>query len=156
MHAISRRLALLALGALALFGTTACGGDDEVDPAGPGADIAGTYTLRTVNGQNVPATVYEGSDLGVQAKVEVLSGSLVLAANQSFTNVTTIRQTIGTGSSSTSDAAASGTYTRNGSTLTLTDPVRAQTFTVTLQADGSLAQSGTISGFPFAARYVKQ
>ena len=151
MHAISRRLALLALGALTFFGT-GCGDDD---PSGPGG-VTGTWTLRSVNGQNVPATVYEGSDLGFQLKVEVLSGRLTLSQNGTFQDVTTVRQTIGTGPSSTDDFTTSGTWVQSGSTITLTDPGEDETYTLTVQGDGSLVQSEQISGVTVNVRYVKQ
>ena len=151
MHAISRRLALLALGALTFLGT-GCGDDDPSGPRG----VTGSYTLRTVNGQNVPATVYEGSDLGFQLKVEVLSGRITLNSNGTFQDVTTVRQTIGTGPSSTDDFTTSGTWVQSGSTLTLTDPTEDETYTLTVQGDGSLVQSGDIGGIQVNARYVKQ
>ena len=155
MHAISRRLALLALGTLALFGTAACGGDDD-DPTGPGGTATGTYTLRTVNGQNVPTTVYEGDDLGFYYKVEVLSGHVTLDADGTFEDVTTIRETEGTGTPTPSEFVTVGTYTRTGNTLTFTDDDTGEDYTITVQSDGSLVQSGDFGGFPLTARYVRQ
>ena len=153
MHAISRRLALLALGALTMFGTTACG-DDE--PSGPGASVAGTYNLSTVNGDPIPSTVYEGSDLGFYYKVEVVSGVLTLRANGTFDDVTTIRETEGTSAPESSVVQASGTFVRAGNTLTLTEQESGEPYTLTVQGDGSLVQSDDFGGFPITARYVKR
>lgn len=154
MHTISRRLALLALGALTLFGTTACGNDDE--PSGPGRGITGTYDLRTVNGQNLPATVYEGNDFGFQYKVEVTAGRITLNSNNTFTDLTAIRQTVNNGTPETDTVTVNGTYTRNANTLTLTVPAEDETYTLAIQGDGSLVQTDELGGIQVTARYVKQ
>lgn len=153
MHAISRRLALLALGALTMFGTTACG-DDE--PSGPGASVAGAYNLSTINGDAVPATVYEGSELGFYYKVEVLSGLLTLRANGTFDDVTTIRETEGNNPPESSVVEASGTFVREGNTLTLTDQESEDSYMLTVQSDGSLVQSDQFGGIPITVRYVRR
>ena len=152
MHTISRRLALLALGALTLFGT-ACGDDD--DPAGPGS-ITGTYTLSTINGQGLPRTVYEGDDLGFYYKLEFMSGTLTLNSNGTFTDATTIRETEGDAAPETRTETTNGTYTRNGNTLTLTDVDTDDTYTLVVQNDGSLTQTEQFGNVQITARYVKQ
>jgi hypothetical protein len=153
MHAISRRLALLALGALTLFGT-GCG-DTEKAVGVPGT-IDGTYTLRTVNGKNVPGTLYESSEGSSYYKVEVTAGQVTLGEGRSFDIRTTIRETSGSSTPTTRQLTSSGRYTMNQNTLTLMDQANELTYTLTLQADGSLRQSGTIATIPITATYVRQ
>ena len=151
MHSISRRLALYALGALVLV-TAACGDDD--DPSAP-TNVAGTYTLTTVNGHALPTTVYEGDDPGFQYKFEVLAGELQLDADGTFQDFTEIRETIDNGTPETSDQILTGTWTRTGNTLTLTDEDD-DSYTLTVQNDGSLVQTDDLGGVQLTARYVKQ
>ena len=152
MHAISRRLALLVLGALAMLGT-GCGDDEG---SGPGAGIAGSYTLRSVNGQDVPMTAYEGNASGFPVKVEVLSGFVTLELDGRFLHGTSVRQVIAGGAPMETNYPASGKFTRSGNTLTLADEGGTATYTFVVQDDGSLLWTGDVSGFPISARYVRQ
>ena len=55
----------------------ACGDDDDEDITGTGG-VTGTYTLRSVNGDNVPAIEYEDEEW----KDEILSGSIRLDSDE--------------------------------------------------------------------------
>jgi hypothetical protein len=115
---------------LALASTlTACGGDTT----GPGDPYSGEYTLRTVDGQNLPFVII---DMGT-ATVEVTKAVLTVTDNGtnggSFTLAPTLRTTDGD-QVTTETPAIPGTYTRNGT---------AAVFTST--ADGLIGQ-GTIGG----------
>jgi hypothetical protein len=91
----------------------ACGGGDST---GPSTSIAGTYTLRTVNGGNLPYTLIQvGAD-----KLEITAGSIALNADNTFSDRITVRATDG-GSVETEEFVAVGTYTVNGTTVTLTE-----------------------------------
>jgi len=102
------RPALVA--ALLLVGA-ACGGDTA---AGPGeASITGSYTLRTINGQNLPYTTLSA---GVNS-AEVLSSSLSLNSDGTFREERSVRRTHA-GVSVTEAEMKFGTYTSTGSGVT--------------------------------------
>ena len=92
-----RRLALLLL-------ALACGGD----ATGPEDSVAGTYSLRTVNGANLPYVVFQSG----QDKSELTSDVLTLTES-SFTQLSTIRTTIN-GQVTTTTEADAGSFTRSG------------------------------------------
>ncbi len=96
----------------------ACGDDDG--PTATIDSVAGTYTLRTVNGASVPAVAET-----TPVRLEILSGSVTLNADRSFTNLLQIRTT-DAGTVSTREVRLAGTYTLSGATLTLTDPAQGQ------------------------------
>lgn len=103
----------------------ACGGDKSTGPVA----VEGSYTLRTVNGQPLPGVVYQEPGY----KLEVVSATLTLNADASFTDSGTWRETNGT-TVTTSSSTDVGTWTRNGNSFTLVYPA----------TGGTLA--GTISG----------
>ena len=105
------------------------------DATGPGPDVAGNYTLQTVAGAALPATVFQvGAD-----RLEVTAGQVVLNADNTQSATITFRETEG-GVTTTDAQTISGTYlltanggivlkdangdelwgTINGNTLTLT------------------------------------
>ena len=104
-----RRLLISAL-AISLV---ACGSDDST---GPATSLAGTWALTRAAGAAPPATVY--SDASVT--LIILSGSLVLNANETWTGALVARTVTAAGSSDET-FPASGTWSRNGNTVTLTD-----------------------------------
>jgi hypothetical protein len=109
-----RRLALV-LAAVLPVALSACG-----DSTGPGSAVAGTYTLRSINGDPVPVTYDESPDF----RTEILSGFLRLNANGTFSATHTQRLTVGTTVTiRTNDTG--GTYTLSGDDLILRfeDPV---------------------------------
>ena len=127
-----RRLAGSAL----LVMLAACGGDST----GPNASIAGSYTLQTVNGVNVPAVVFQDT----QEKDELTGGNISLNTNKTWTGVLTARITDLTSSISTTfNAPANGTYTSSGGTITLTDAVDGSQLTGSI-GGGTLTISGDI------------
>ncbi|MDF2773340.1 MAG: hypothetical protein K0S86_2835 [Geminicoccaceae bacterium] len=101
------RPALVA--ALLLVGA-ACGGDNA---AGPEESITGSYTLRTINGQNLPYTTLSA---GVN-KAEVLSSSLSLDTDGTFREERSVRRTH-SGVSVTEPELKFGTYTSTSSGVT--------------------------------------
>ena len=108
-----------------MLAAAACGDDG---PTGSGDPVVGTYTLRTVNGANLPAIV-EDDEFG---QLHVLSGSITLAANRTFTNRLRVRL-VSDGLDLTEEATLEGTYTVQGSTITLVDrDVEAEPVTATL------------------------
>jgi hypothetical protein len=101
-----RTLFLVALAALA-----ACSGDSSTDP---NASIAGTYTLRTVNGSALPYIVAQsGSN-----KYEITDDAITLTDTGTWTELWHDRTTTN-GQVTTSANPDGGTYTRNGTAITL-------------------------------------
>ncbi|HEY0022926.1 MAG TPA: lipocalin family protein [Longimicrobium sp.] len=94
--------------------------------------ITGTYTLRTVNGDVVPAVIYD-SDSGTE---EVLDGSVRLDEDGSGSIIIRVRSTLGGGAPETETRTANGTYTRSGSTITITFLDEGETVTQVGQLQG--------------------
>lgn len=111
------RPALVA--ALLLLVEAACGGDE---PTGPDEDsITGSYTLRTINGQNLPYTTLSA---GVN-KAEVLSSSLSLNTDGTYREERSMRRTHA-GVAMTEPETKFGTYTSTGSVVTFKATTGAQ------------------------------
>src|SRR3982750_2923524 len=92
-----------------------CGGDGATN-AGP-ASVAGTYTLRTVNGAPLPYTWLQiGND-----KLEITADVVILTEGGTWTESGTIRSTE-SGQVTTSPSTDAGTYTRIGTAITLVSP----------------------------------
>jgi hypothetical protein len=105
----------------------ACGGDGSTGPTQ--VSVAGTWNLQTVNGSNLPFVVAQtGTD-----KVELVSDVLTAVPTGSFTDITTIRNTVN-GQVTTESEADAGSYTLNGTAVTFT-----------FNSDGSTG-TGSISG----------
>jgi hypothetical protein len=121
-----RRVALVLAMVLPLA-LAGCG-----DSTGPGGSLAGTYTLRSINGDPVPVLISSGPP-----QEEITGGFVRLNANGTFTASHTYRVTFG-GSSTTVTEDIDGTYTRSGDELTLTfdDPDGSGTATVFAVWDG--------------------
>jgi len=106
-----RKLICFAL----LAGLIACGGDSAT---GPNASITGNYTLRTVNGNSVPAVVFQDA----QVKEEVTAGNINLNADKTWSGSLSARATnLTNGATATVSVPANGTYTTNNGSITLTD-----------------------------------
>jgi hypothetical protein len=118
-----RRLLSLTL-ALALI---ACGDDDSTSVP-TNASVAGTWNLQTVNGSALPFTLSASSP-----KIELLSSSVNVTANGTWTSTTQTRTTIGT-QATTASSTQSGTYTLSGSAVSIRS------------TDGTTVQAGSVSG----------
>jgi hypothetical protein len=104
-----RRLAFTLAAAIPLL-VAAC----SDSPTSPSAAIEGTYSLRTVNGQNVPVTVAQmGAD-----RADITGGSLTLNNNGTFTGQLEFRFVF-SGIRANQSESLSGTWTADGNTLTL-------------------------------------
>jgi len=104
-----RLLSALAL-SVALVGATACGDDDDDG----GGGTAGTYALRTVDGQPVPITV---------SGAVVQSGSMTLNANNTYA----LRVLLTSGGQNV-NWTDDGDWTQNGSGLTFTSDTFGDSF----------------------------
>ena len=135
-----RRLVARLLGFGALVTLAACASDSSTN-TGP-ASVAGTYTLRTINGSPLPYTLFDfGGD-----KYEITAGAITLGAGGTWTQSGADRMTEGA-SVVTSTFTATGTYTLAGNVITLVSP---GTGIVSGSVDSgrmSLTQDGVIEVF---------
>ena len=130
-----RRTFLLLVGAVVLG---ACGGSDA--PVGPDRQAIGTYTLRTVNDQPLPAVVFQDATV----KIEVLSDVVTLNENGTWSETASLRATSAAGAVGTQPSSDNGTYTLNGSALVLSS---GQSGTTTATLSGSsltIADAGLV------------
>ena len=86
-----------------------CGGD----ATGP-ESVAGNYTLRTINGQNLPFVVVQV----LVDKIEVTAGSVRLNSDKTFSSSLTLATTDG-GTTTSATETQTGTYALNGTAITL-------------------------------------
>ena len=98
---------------LALAALTACGGDSGNDPK---ASLPGSYALSTIDSRTVPLVIFQDAEY----KLELLSGSLVLGGNGTFTESVRLRETDANGTQEPV-IPCNGTYTQSGNTLVLTE-----------------------------------
>lgn len=95
--------------ALALIGGMACGGDSATGPS----TIAGTYSLRTLNGSSLPLLIsLNGAD-----RYELTDDILVLTTDSSFTQTTHYRTTTA-GQVTTPTTVKSGIFSVSGTQVT--------------------------------------
>lgn len=118
-----RRLLSLAL-ALAIVG---CGSDSSSEPTN--ASVAGTWTLQSVNGSQLPFTL---SNVG-STKIELVSSVVNVTSAGTWTSTSQTRTTIN-GQATTSTGTQAGTYTLSGSAVAIRS------------TDGTTVQAGTVSG----------
>ena len=117
------RRSVLALGfAFAL----ACDGDS---PSEPGANLAGTWNLTTVNGAALPFTLGGG---GPDVTIELVGDQIVAYGDKTWIGTTTYRRTEPSGVSTVTQVP-SGTWNQSGANVTLS------------YAGGAIAQA-TIAG----------
>ena len=119
---VIKRLASIALAA-AVVATSACGKDDK-SPTGNNGTTVGTYTLDKVDGGNLPAMLFAG-DVDVEGEtvnvtISLMSGSMTLAANNTFTGSLAVRFAIVGAPAQTETVPVTGTYAVSGNTITLT------------------------------------
>jgi hypothetical protein len=117
-----KRMAAIAM-AFAVVATSACGKDDK-NPTGNNNTTVGTYSLDKVDGGGLPATIFD-EDVDVEGtivrlKIELTSGSMTLAANNSFTGSMTLRLSVPGAPAETETAPVNGTYSIAGNVITLT------------------------------------
>ena len=98
-----------ALGVLFAAAVLACG--DSTSPE----SIEGVYTLQTINGGALPAVMYEDE----AGKIEVVAGAITLGPGTKWSISVTARVTV-EAEVSTNTETLDGTWSRSGSTLTLT------------------------------------
>lgn len=118
-----RRLLVLALAAATTMAAAGCS-----DSTGPGDSLAGSYSLRTVNGSSLPVTVVVSA--GYQ--LDVIGGSINLDAQGNYTGITTYRETYSGQPSTQYNDTITGYWTLTGNQLTLVDNSTGATYTGTV------------------------
>jgi hypothetical protein len=103
-----RRLACAAL----ILAAAACGSDKSTAPK----RIEGTYTMQSIDGLGLPMTFYDDQASGGE-KVEVLSGSMTLSADGTFSAPWSLRIT-SDGTVYPYSETCTGTFTRSGNSIT--------------------------------------
>jgi hypothetical protein len=122
-----RRL-MTVLAAAIVLPLTACG--DDSSPTEEAAAVSGTYTLRTINGEDLPVTIDQvGDDFA-----EVIHGSVTFHADSLFTDSVTFRYTI-EGEVTVEEDAISGTYEQNGSAVVLTPSDDSGTYSMSVSGN---------------------
>lgn len=106
-----RRTAFVATMILAVLSAAGCA-NDSTSPATQ--SIAGSWTLQSVNGSSMPFIV---AQTGTN-KTELLSDVIAISGTGSFTQTTSVRTTTN-GVPTTQSVADAGSYTLNGSAITL-------------------------------------
>ncbi|HUG17201.1 MAG TPA: hypothetical protein VMM78_19505 [Thermomicrobiales bacterium] len=117
---------------------TACG-----DSAGPDteANISGTYTLRTINGQNLPFAIVV---IGTTYRLEVMSANVVVNANGSYTQSMTVRETEGSTTTTQTDAS-NGTWTRTNNAISFVQTSDGAVVTGSLSGDAITVVDGSFT-----------
>jgi hypothetical protein len=133
-----------ALMTVALF-STACISETTVAPIS-NADLAGSYTLRTVNGGGLPAVIQTA--IGTQPKVEILSDSITVRVDGTWSGVESFRITAGA-TVDTQTVSSGGTYAVNGSLVTFRDSSDGSVFTASVSGNAFLLSDG-VSTFVYS------
>jgi len=108
-----KRILMLAFAAVLSMSVSAC-----QDNTSPGAVLAGTYNLRSVNNHPVPVVL----DANPDGTTELLGGYIRLDRNGNYTDLVTLRYTpTGGVQGQPYDDEIDGTWSLSGDQLQLTD-----------------------------------
>jgi hypothetical protein len=98
--------------------TLACGSDSPSEPNDdPYALVAGTYTLVSLNGRALPATLFQDATV----RVDITAATLVMRANRTFTETIDAVEIRGT-AQTPERQVHNGTYTLTGATAAFSVP----------------------------------
>ena len=126
--------------ALFLALAAACGGESSTGPSSNTPTIVGTWDLKTVNGQAVPFVI---AQIGLD-KIEILSETYTFVPGGAFTQITSVRLTQN-GAATTASESDAGTYTLNGSAVSLRWNSDGSTGTASLSGNTLTAAEGGFS-----------
>ena len=112
-HEVPMRHSLLCLVSATTLGLSGCGSDRVVTPP---AGLEGGYTLETVNGETLPFLKSESPS----ERVEVVSGSLTLRLDRTYSGEIVEQWTIG-GNTELFPETSAGTFSVSGNQLTFTE-----------------------------------
>lgn len=141
-----KRLLSLALILATTF--TAAGCNDT--STGPAGSLTGTYTLRTINGQQLPAELYYRS---ASNNIVILDSQITLYSDGSYADVTRVQDTQN-GSTQRYDENTRGSWILSGSQLTLADRNDALAVTYAYVTSNRLSISN-FGGYGATAEYSR-
>lgn len=137
-----RRVAAVLILALC-SSTVSCGSDSSTNPTT--ASLAGTWKLTTVNGSPLPYVEQSGT-----TTIELLNDQITAAASGAFTESYNVRYTTN-GQATTQPSTDAGTWSLNGTIVTIHFTSTNTTDTATLSGNTITIASSGNSGV-----YVKQ
>ena len=123
--------------ALALAAVAACGGDNATNPAS--GSIAGTYTLRTVNGSQLPFTVQSGTN-----SVTLTGDVITIADGGSWSETFAYTQTIN-GTTTNQTGTDGGSWSRAGTSVSLDSDGGYNAYTGTFTGNSLNLTDGTLT-----------
>jgi hypothetical protein len=129
-----RRLLVLAMALTTTLTAVGCS-----DSTGPAGSLAGTYSLRSVNGSQPPVTIISGGGYSL----EVLSGNIVLDAQGNYTGTVRYRETEPGLQPVQYDDTIIGYWTLSGNELTLTDSQTGDKYFATVSGSQITLSDGT-------------
>lgn len=129
--------------ALAAFASLAFACSDSTSPA---AAHVGVYNLQTLNGAGLPQVLL----VDEQGTLELTAGKVSLATNNTFSDSTSYKNTAPDGTIETGIDGVTGTYTMNGSVITLTPSDGSGSYSMTIGTNSLTQVAGQ-----FTLIYVK-
>jgi hypothetical protein len=112
----------------------------DTGPAFAPSSLSGPFLLQTINAVAIPAVVIDSANPPL--RLDALSGTITIRADNTFTDVTTLRQTLG-GVVSTRSVNCGGTYTAVGNVFQFVE--------VGPTPDCSFTFTGVLSGTTLSA-----
>lgn len=140
------RRPLLVLASLASFAAAACGSDG---PTGTGS-IEGTYTLRSVNGGTLPATLSQVGD----DQLQIVSDRYEILEGGAYTNLAIFRVIEG-GTPTDESLADAGDWELSGTTLTFFSDDGETVYEAQFSGGNTLTMSGFVGTTSFTLIYRK-
>jgi hypothetical protein len=139
---------MLAFAAALSMSVSAC-----QDSTNPSTVLSGTYTLRTVNGQQPPVPI---SADPVTGTTEIVGGYIRIDRNGTFTDVLTYRNTpVGGVPSQPYDDEINGTWALSGNTIEFTDQFDPNNPYYATVSGGQLQFNNYVSGLSYTVVYAK-
>ena len=138
-----------ALITLAFVATVAaCGGDSSTEPGGSSSPV-GAYSITTVNGKTLPASLFADGAYNY----EVTAGKLTLTNDGKYLAITNTRQTLPGNVENFVDTVG-GTWLLSGTTVSMTNPSDGSTGTAAW-SNGTLTISVIDGGITTTTVYKK-
>lgn len=141
-----RRLLSVALAAVTVLAAAGCS-----DSTAPSASLSGTYTLRTINGQPTPATLFYNN---ASDHVEIVSSQITLYTDGTYADNTRVQDT-NYGPTTVTDDNTVGYWTLSGSNLALTDRNDPTHVSYATAGGGGQLQFTSFGGYNVTAIYAK-
>ena len=143
-----KRILMLAFAAALSMSVSAC-----QDSTSPSAVLSGTYTLRTVNGQQPPVPI---SADPVYGTTELVGGYIRINRDGTFVDVVTYRDTpVGGAPGQPYDDEIDGTWSLSGNTIEFTDVLQPGNPYYATVSGNQLVFTNYASGTSYTVVYTK-